>query len=178
MTPSADPALVLVGPMGAGKTSIGRRVAKALGTGFVDTDALVVQEHGPIPALFEAHGEEHFRALERAAVQQALLRGGVVSLGGGSVLDARTRDDLRGHRVALLTVSPAIVAGRIAGAGRPLLAGDDDPIASWRRIFESRLPLYREVADETFDTSSGPLGDVVEAIATWARSATPKGERP
>jgi len=81
--------LVLVGPMGAGKTSIGRRVSKALGIDFIDTDAAVRREHGPIEQIFQTHGEAAFRAWERAAVREALGRGDVVvSLGGGAVLDA------------------------------------------------------------------------------------------
>ena len=80
-------AIVLIGPMGAGKTSVGRRVARALEVPFADTDKLVVRDHGPIPELFAHHGEGYFRALERDAVAEALERGGVVALGGGAVLD-------------------------------------------------------------------------------------------
>ncbi|GAB3154181.1 shikimate kinase [Microbacterium neimengense] len=177
MTAPADPAIVLVGPMGAGKTSIGKRVAKALEVGFVDTDATVVRSHGAISEIFSTHGEARFRELERDAVAQALARGGVVSLGGGSVLDSATRADLRAHRVALLTVSPSVVAGRIGGGHRPLLAEEgEDPVARWRRILEERMPLYTEVADATFDTSHGPLSDVVDKIVAWARTAVPKGQ--
>jgi shikimate kinase len=174
MSRPADPALVLVGPMGAGKSSIGRRVARVLGVPFADTDSLIVRQHGPIPELFRTHGEPHFRALERAAVERALASGGVISLGGGSVLDPRTRADLRDHRVAFLVVDPQIVAGRIAGGTRPLLAGGD-PVAEWDRIFTARRPLYEEVADAVFDTSRGPLSDVVDSIATWAATAVPRG---
>ncbi len=174
MNTPADPAIVLVGPMGAGKTSVGKRVARALGVRFTDTDALIVREHGPIPALFRSGGEEHFRRIERQAVERALSAGGVVSLGGGSVLDPDTRADLRAHRVAFLTVSPAIVAHRIAGGSRPLLAGDD-PVAEWTRIFTIRRPLYEEVADAVFDTSQGPLSGVVDGITAWARTAIPRG---
>lgn len=175
MNSVADPALVLVGPMGAGKSSLGRRVARALRVSFADTDALIVREHGPIPDLFRAHGETHFRALEREAVVRALAHGGVVSLGGGSVLDPDTRADLRAHRVAFLTVDRQVVAGRIAGGSRPLLAGGEDPVEEWDRIFTARRPLYEEVADIVVDTSHGPLSDVVDRIATWAASAVPRG---
>jgi shikimate kinase len=175
MSTRPEPALVLVGPMGAGKSSIGRRVARALGVPFSDTDALIVREHGPIPELFRAHGEPHFRALEREAVRRALRSGGVVSLGGGSVLDADTRADLRGHRVAFLTVDRQVVAGRISGGTRPLLGGGGDPVEEWDRIFTARRPLYEEVADAVFDTSRGPLSDIVDGIVTWAASAVPRG---
>jgi len=165
---SADPAIVLVGPMGAGKTSIGRRVARALGTTFTDTDKVIVRDHGPIPELFLAHGEPHFRLIERDAVAEALARGGVVALGGGAVMNEETRDRLTGHRVVLLTVAPHIVASRVLGTQRPLLAGED-PIAEWKRIYAERLPVYRAVADLTLDTSSGHLSDVVTRIVQWAR---------
>lgn len=169
MAPSDAPALVLIGPMGAGKTSIGRRVARVLGTTFTDTDKVVVREHGPIPELFARFGESHFRELERAAVVESLATGGVIALGGGAVLDAATRADLAAHRVVLLTVSPHIVASRIQGDDRPLLAGED-PVARWTRINAERRPLYDAVADVTFDTSSGPLADVVNRVVAWTRA--------
>lgn len=162
-------ALVLVGPMGAGKTSVGRRLAKTLGVSFTDTDKLIVRDHGPIADLFVGYGEAHFRALERDAVREALAQGGVIALGGGAVLNSDTRADLVDHDVILLTVSPRIVAGRINGEERPLLAGED-PVARWRRILGERMPVYREVADVTFDTSSGPLAGVVSAIVEWKRA--------
>lgn len=175
MTLAEYPAVVLVGPMGAGKTSVGRRVARALGTTFADTDKIIVREHGPIPELFRAQGERRFRELERDAVAEALQGGGVIALGGGAVLDPQTRERLRAHRVVLLTVAPHIVSSRVQGSQRPLLAGKD-PMAEWERILAERLPVYRQIADTTFDTSSGPLSDVVARIAAWARS-TGAGER-
>ena len=165
-------ALVLVGPMGSGKTSVGKRVARALGWSFTDTDAMVVRENGPLPELFATRGEAHFRALERDAVSRALQEGGVVSLGGGAVLDPHTRSALAAHRVVLLTVAPHVVVSRIGGTGRPLLNAED-PLARWERILEERRPLYEEVADATFDTSSGPLSRVVQAIVAWAQAPLP-----
>jgi shikimate kinase len=166
MAASSTGAIVLVGPMGAGKSSIGRRVARELGVPFADTDTLVVRDHGPIAQLFVAEGEARFRELERRAVTEALAAGGVVALGGGAVLDADTRRDLRAHHVVLLTVSTNTVRARIHGEARPLLA-DEDPVARWQAIWESRRGLYTEVADVTFDTSSGPLADVVRDIVAW-----------
>lgn len=161
-------AVVLIGPMGAGKTSIGRRVARGLGVPFRDTDRIVVRDHGPIPALFAARGEAHFRAVERAAVVEALATDGVVALGGGAVLNSETRKDLAAHRVVLLTVSPHIVASRIGRGDRPLLAGED-PVVRWMRIYAERRSVYEELADVTFDTSSGPLSAIVAQIVAWAR---------
>ncbi|WP_405372955.1 MULTISPECIES: shikimate kinase [unclassified Microbacterium] len=169
MTSPEPRAVVLVGPMGAGKSSIGKRLAKQLGMPFADTDSIVARAHGSIAELFVTRGEEHFRALEREAVAGALAAGGVVSLGGGAVLDPLTRDDLSRHLVISLTVAPKVVAGRLgAGAGRPLLGGDDEtPLERWQRIYERRRPLYDQVADATFDTSSGPLDRIASSIAEW-----------
>lgn len=170
---AVDPrALVLIGPMGAGKSSVGRRVARRLGVGFADTDKLIARRHGPIPELFARQGEARFREIERDAVVEALAAGGVVSLGGGAVLDDATRADLADHRVVLLTVSPHVVASRLGGGDRPLLSGDD-PIAAWRRIYAERRPVYEQTADVVFDTSSGPLAAVVADIVAWAQKEQP-----
>lgn len=176
MTSPEPRALVLVGPMGAGKTSVGRRVARALGERFVDTDAVIAQQHGPIPEMFATRGELAFREIEREAVANSVAGGGVISLGGGAVLDASTRGILAAHRVAFLMVSPEVVASRLRGSRRPLLAGDEDPVAQWTRIFDERREFYDDVADETFDTSSGPLSGVVDRIVAWARSSSPNGD--
>jgi shikimate kinase len=162
------PALVLIGPMGAGKTSIGRRVARTLGRRFFDTDIAIVRAHGPIERIFAEHGETRFRELERAAVTEGLATGGVVSLGGGAVLDAATRADLDAHRVVFLTVDQHVVAGRIRESARPLLQ-EGDALARWTEIMAARSPIYEELADATFDTSSGPLQAVVAEVVEWAR---------
>ncbi|WP_127819120.1 shikimate kinase [Microbacterium sp. CPCC 204701] len=167
MTSPSD-AVVLIGPMGAGKTSIGKKAARALGVPFFDTDIAIVRDHGPIEQLFADQGEDHFRALERKAVVQGLSRGGIVSLGGGAVLHPDTQADLAAHRVILLTVAPKVVAGRVRDSNRPLLQGED-AMARWHAILEERMPLYRSLADATFDTSSGPLQHVVDAIVDWVR---------
>ncbi|MFH8249837.1 shikimate kinase [Microbacterium sp. B2969] len=176
MAEGTTAAIVLVGPMGAGKTSIGRRVARELGVTFTDTDSIVVRDHGAIADLFATQGETRFREIERAAVGEALARGGVVALGGGAVLNADTRHDLAAHRVVLLTVAPHIVRSRIQGEARPLLATDDDPVARWQTIMAARKPLYEEVADVTFDTSSGPLALVVADIVAWVRGQQPAAD--
>lgn len=160
--------LVLVGPMGAGKTSVGKQVAKRLGVGFIDTDKRIVAVHGPIPEIFTAHGEEHFRALEAAAVAEALAEGGVVSLGGGAVASAATRELLRRHPVVFLAVTPEAVAARIRGGGRPMLDGDD-PLARWSEIYAQRRDWYDEVATVTFDTSRRPMQRIADEIAAWRR---------
>lgn len=122
---SGRPPVVLVGPMGAGKTRVGKRVARLLEVGFTDTDRLIVADHGPIAAIFAEHGEPYFRELERDAVVRALSDDGVVSLGGGAVLDPATRADLAGERVVFLTVSARAVEGRLGDGKRPLIRNGD-----------------------------------------------------
>lgn len=155
--------VVLIGPPAAGKTRLGKRLAKRLGLAFIDTDARVVADHGPIADIFAEHGEPHFRALERAEVAAALREGGVVSLGGGAVLDLDTRADLAGLRVVLLTVQPEAIAQRITGGKRPLVTD----IESWKRLVAERAELYASLADYTADTSSRPIETIVEEIAEW-----------
>jgi shikimate kinase len=180
MTSPAE-AVVLIGPMGAGKTSIGRKVARLLGLPFYDTDIAVSRVHGPIEQIFATEGEARFRELERAAVMDGLARGGVVSVGGGAVLHPETRRDLASHRVVLLTVDPRTVASRIRDTTRPLLQGED-PIGRWTAVYESRRGVYDELSDVVFDTSSGPIQDVVVAVADWIRAAdlpsSPADPRP
>ena len=169
MTSEADPlTLVLVGPMAAGKTSVGRRVARRLGVPFVDTDKRVVSAHGPIPKIFAEFGVGRGREVVREAVAAARAAGGVISLGGGAVTDADTRALLAVHPVVFLTVAPEAVVHRIGGGGRPLLAGDD-PVTAWTRIFEERRGWYEEVASVTVDTSRRPMQRIAEEIAAWRR---------
>jgi shikimate kinase len=157
--------VVLIGPPGSGKTKLGKRVAKHLGLAFVDTDKVVVAEHGPIAAIFEIHGEPHFRAIERRAVSEALGRDAVVSLGGGAILDPATQADLSEHRVALITVQAAAVSRRIAGSKRPLV----NSLESWVALVEARREIYERLADRTWDTSSRPLDGIAVEIAQWVK---------
>lgn len=163
-TGPAGATIVLIGPPAAGKTRVGKRLAKRLGLPFVDSDAVIVERHGAIPAIFAEHGEPHFRALERAVVAEAVRRGGVVSLGGGAIVDADTRADLAETRVVLLTVRPEAIASRITGGKRPLVPD----VESWKRLVAARQPLYDALADYTADTSSRPMDTIVEEIARWA----------
>ncbi|WP_232528791.1 shikimate kinase [Mycetocola zhujimingii] len=158
--------LVFIGPMGAGKTRIGRRVAKALDVPFLDTDKIIVAEHGPIAGIFESRGEVAFRALEKDAVADALAERAVVSLGGGAVLNPETRAALADKTVVLLTVSADAVAARIKTDKRPLLANGT---ADWQRIYDERRAIYDELATITFDTSTQPIERIAADIATWAK---------
>ena len=161
------PPVVLIGPMGAGKTRVGKRVARILGVGFTDTDKAIVAEHGPIAELFAQHGEPYFRELERAAVRAALTTDHVVSLGGGAVLDPQTQNDLLAQRVAFLTVSARAVEGRLGEGKRPLIGGG---VNDWQRIFDERRDIYEGLSDLTIDTSHRPYDAVAEEVAEWART--------
>jgi len=147
------PCLVLVGPPGAGKTTVGRLVADRLAVAFRDTDADVEQQTGKsVAEVFFDDGEEHFRDLERAAVARALAEHeGVLALGGGAVLADETRTSLAGHEVVLLEVGLADAARRVGlSRDRPVLALN--PRASLRTLLDERLPLYRQVATRAVRT--------------------------
>lgn len=158
------PTLVLIGAPGSGKSRIGKRVARLLGLPFVDTDKRIAAAHGAITAIFAEHGEPHFRVLEREQVAAALTEPGVVSLGGGAVLDTDTQRDLEHLTVVQLSVTEEALAGRNLGSKRPLLVNGLD---SWRELVAARAPLYDSLADRTFDTSAVPAERVAEQIAAW-----------
>lgn len=162
-------AIVFVGPMAAGKTSLGKRVARELGVPFIDTDAVIVREHGPITEFFAAHGEEEFRRVEAAVIAAELAEPGtrIVALGGGAVLTESTRALLAGHPVVLLMTTQGAVLRTANLSRRPLLR--DDPQA-WGRILEQRRPLYEAVADVTYRTDRATKEQLAKRIAQWARS--------
>jgi shikimate kinase len=162
---SIRPPVVFIGPMAAGKTKVGRRVARLLGTEFIDTDKVVADQNGPIPAIFAEHGESYFRVLERAAVVSALGSDRVVSFGGGAVLDPATQADLADHRVAYLSVNAEAVAFRIDDTSRPLVQSGG--VAEWERIYAVRRPLYESLADFEIDTSTGAFDAVSEEVVAW-----------
>ncbi|MFP7760514.1 shikimate kinase [Marisediminicola sp. LYQ134] len=166
-TPDGRPLLVVIGAPGAGKTRIGKRIARVLGSPFIDTDRRIVQRYGPIAGIFSARGEEHFRAIERIEVAKALRESAVVSLGGGAVLDERTRADLEGLPVALMTVSAEAVANRI-GVNRPLLK--QGGVDAWRDLVEARRATYESLASRSWDTSSRPVDAIANEIADWVRT--------
>lgn len=161
--------LVIVGPPGAGKTTVGRLVADKLGLAFRDTDADVEAAAGkPISDIFIDDGEQAFRELERSAVGTALAEhDGVLALGGGAVTTDRIRELLRGHRVVFLDVSLADAASRVGlNRERPLLVGN--PRTQLRRLLEARRPLYEEVATVTVDTSGRAPDDVAAEVVPHA----------
>lgn len=167
------PRAVLIGPMAAGKTSVGRALARHWGVRFIDLDAAIVERAGAaVPEIFDARGEAGFRELEADVLVELLARhDGVLALGGGAPLTPGSADALAGHRVVLLEIDEDLAISRLrGGAGRPLLAGDD-PIARWRDITRSRMPAYRRLA--THVVTSGRGGPAAVARAVVAALETP-----
>lgn len=164
-----DRAIVLVGPMAAGKTSLGKRLARELEIDFVDSDALFVRRHGQIADFFAAHGEPEFRRIEAEIIAEELSRKGasILALGGGAVLHPETRRRLADHPVILLMTTQNAVLRTANLAKRPLLR--DDPEA-WGRILAERKPLYEEVADVTFRTDRATKDQLTERAAQWVRA--------
>jgi shikimate kinase len=170
---------VVIGPPGAGKSTIGRRLARELGVGWHDTDSAIEQQQGAsIPDLFVDFGEEHFRALERAEVARALSEhDGVVSLGGGAPMDPQTQELLAGHTVVFLDVAIADAARRIGfeGGNRPLLSVN--PRASWTRMMNERRPTYQRLATHRVDTAgrkpAAIVAEIVELLGTSTREDAP-----
>ena len=160
------PKAVLVGPPGAGKSTIGRRLAQALDLPLFDTDVAVEEEAGrTIAEIFVQEGEPAFRALEEEIVRKAIeSHEGIVSLGGGSILSERTRELLKGHTVIYLEISVAEGLKRTGtNTARPLLAGGD-PRQKYTELMRKRRPLYREVASIRIRTDGRRPARVVQQL--------------
>jgi shikimate kinase len=160
--------IVLVGPMGSGKSHVGGLLAARLGVDFVDLDARIEADADmPISAIFASEGEAGFRRRESRVLAEALARDGqVIATGGGAVLAAGNRAAMRanGH-VVYLQVEPAEQLRRLAGdSGRPLL---DVPDRAQRLadLQSLREPLYREVAEQVFETGPHPPDRIADALA-------------
>jgi shikimate kinase len=162
------PKAVLVGLPGSGKSTIGRRLAKALEVDFLDTDVAIEQQTGrTIADIFAADGEQEFRRIEEAAVRAALAdHDGVVSLGGGAVISPGVCEALVGHTVIYLEINAAEGLRRTSGnTVRPLLAGPDRA-DKFRALMSKRTPLYRRVATIRVDTNRRNPGAVVRQIVS------------
>ncbi|MER7376956.1 shikimate kinase [Streptomyces lanatus] len=161
---SAAPVVVLVGPMGVGKSTVGQQLAERLGVGYRDTDDDIVTEQGrTIAEIFVDEGEPAFRAIEKRAVHRALAEhDGVLALGGGSILDEDTRALLAGQRVVYLSMDVEEAVKRTGlNAARPLLAVN--PRKQWRELMEARRHLYEGVATAVVATDGRTPEEVTQA---------------
>ncbi|NDA49553.1 MAG: shikimate kinase [Actinobacteria bacterium] len=169
------PRAIIIGAPGAGKTSVGRRVAERLGVEFHDSDAAIEKRAGkPVSDIFLSDGETEFRRLEREVIAESLKDiDGVLSVGGGAVLDPDTREAFSRHTVVWLEVDLGNATKRVGmNSARPLLMGNVR--GTMTTMLNERTPLYEEVATVTVETSGRPLKDVVDdVVAELKRVGTP-----
>jgi len=163
------PRIVLIGPPGAGKTSIGRSLAKAMDVEFADTDALIEEDQGKsVSQIFVDDGEPHFREVEERICCAALLESsGVLSLGGGAVLTPSVAQAIRdsGSEVIFLDVSLAVAAPRIGfNRDRPLLL--NNPRQQWQRLMDARRPVYESLATTKIEVENRSVNQIVKEILT------------
>jgi shikimate kinase len=181
------PPVILIGAPGAGKTTVGTKLAARLGVSFTDTDAVVEAAAGkPVSDIFISDGEPEFRRLERAAVAAALAgttreetpASGVVGLGGGAVMDERTQARLAGRAVVYLQTEFAELAKRVGlDRARPLLIGTN-PRAQLKSLLEARLPVYGRLAWLTVSTDGREPDDIAAEIAGKVAAVMVSGGRP
>jgi shikimate kinase len=154
-------AVVLIGPMGVGKTTIGKKLARKLGIPFLDTDQIVVQNHGTVSEIFANQGETAFRRFEEQAVKSALADVAVVATGGGAVLSGENQRELEKATVIYLSTNGQHMKSRLANGNRPLL---EDGISDWKRIYDERRPLYERICDFEVDCSAASLSKTIAEI--------------
>ena len=168
--PAAGARIALIGPPAAGKSTIGRLLAERLDIPLRDTDARIVEQHGDIQQIFASRGEARFREIEREVVRRSLRelldRPGVVSLGGGAILNPGTRAQLKHPAIKVITImiDADVARVRLGGSRRPLLDDDEDPVAAWQALVEERLPLYESVSTATVSASNEPPSTVVNRV--------------
>jgi shikimate kinase len=165
-----DRTIALVGLMGAGKTTVGRRLAAALDLPFVDADAEIALAAGSIEEIFAERGECEFRRGERQVIAR-LLAGPphVLATGGGAFIDPKTRALMKDHAISIWLKAPLdVLMKRVARRDdRPLLK-ENDPEAVMRRLMQERYPIYAE-ADITVETTHGPHADAAADIIAALR---------
>ncbi len=165
-------AIVLVGLMGAGKTSVGRRLAEKLNVPFVDADHEICIAAGKtIPEIFADHGEDYFREGERRVITRLLENGKqVLATGGGAFMNSETRENIREHGVSVwLKADLEVLLKRVAKRNdRPLLK--DDPAAVMKKLIDLRYPVYAlaDITVESRDVQHGQMvNEVIKALAQW-----------
>ncbi len=160
------PPIILIGPMGSGKTTVGQRIAQLLEVGYLDTDDLFVERHGVIAHYFTRYGEKAFRDQEQAVITEAVNREdlGVIALGGGAVIRAANRELIRKRGyVVFIDVSEEQALHRLGDASdRPVLAGD--PAGNWARIRAERYDYFTASAHRVIDTTGLDVEDVATKI--------------
>ena len=163
--------IFLIGPMGAGKTTIGKRLARALKRRFIDCDHEIEKRTGAsIPLIFEIEGEAGFRAREKRVIDDLSQEPGIVlATGGGAVLDADNRERLRTRGLVVYLYAPIeLLAARTRNdSNRPLLQAANRA-ERLREIMINREPLYREIANLTIDTGDMAMGEIVSTIKARA----------
>ena len=154
-------AVLLIGPMGVGKTTIGKKLARKLGIPFIDTDQLIVKAHGSIAEIFANQGESTFRKYEEQALKEALAEYAVVATGGGAVLSGDNQRELEKAIVIYLSTNGQHMKSRLSNGNRPLL---ENGISDWRRIYDERKPLYERLCDFEVDCSAASLSKTIADI--------------
>jgi len=163
------PRVILIGPMGSGKTTIGSLLAEKLGLSFRDTDHLIEEQEGKtVSQIFLDQGEDAFRAIEKRVLREELLTDGtVLSLGGGAPISIDAQSALRAiaSHIIFLDVSLSTVAPRIGfNRDRPLLL--NNPRGQWQTLMEARRPIYEAIADATINVDDKSEEEIVTIALT------------
>jgi len=160
--------IFLIGPMGAGKTTIGRQLARELKVPFFDSDRFIEENTGAsIPLIFDLEGEEGFRKREQAAIDELTrMENIVLATGGGAVLLEQNRKHMseRGTTFYLHTDLNVLLERTRKDKNRPLLHGEESPEVILKRLIEQRDPLYRKTAEHIIDTGNCSIRGVIKAI--------------
>jgi shikimate kinase len=166
--------VALVGFMASGKSTIGRRLARKLGWKFIDTDALIVREHGPVAKIFAEEGETVFRRYETAAIRTALHNAErcVIALGGGALTTPENAALLEGRAYQVfIKIRPEQILARVrvARERRPML-GPAPTIGRINELYDARMPAY-ERADRVVDASRRSDAEIVAEIVEWLQAS-------